>query len=753
MAFGPLLRRLRMAAGLSQEALAERARISTEAVGALERGSRKAPQRQTLALLIDALKVEGVDRERLELAAVRPSAPRRREAAPNLSGVASALRLPAPLTSFVGRELDLRALDDALSDARLVSLVGPGGVGKSRLALEAARSLGGRFDDGAVLVELAPIAVGASVIPAFASLLGVADAGDVPLLDRVARACGNARRLIVADNCEHVLDACAEVVFALLSACPNVRIIATSREPLRVSGEYVFRLGPLLPDSARELFVDRAKAAAPYRRFEPRDMNAAAEICSRVDGIPLAIELAASRTDMFDLETIHKRLRERFELLATAPRTTLPQHRTLRALVDWSHELLEPTEARAFRRLGQFAGGCRLDDAEHILAFDGVAQHEVWEVLARLHDKSLLEVDRADPPRFSMLQTIHDYARERLDDSNEREALATRYATHYLQLVIEAGPELRTVRQGEAIDRLAADVDNIRASLTLGGEDPGLRELGLRALCPLALYWMRTGGLSEGLTQIQSLLIDAREPSLGVASACVGAAFLEFNRGRFSEGSAYAARAYEAAVACGDEWLTLYSSNAVCAARSALGERPTAAAASTYERAKRFGDPWLISGAAFELGWEAMKRHDRPNAARHFSEALDLARATGDQFIVMTASKRLGETVSETDPALAARLLGEAIECAAPSVLAQAACIESLVEVALALRRADDAARLVAIACALRLNGGDQPKSELVEAVRRAMPSTDLSGQLRESANASLADASDVIRSFLDAVT
>ncbi len=482
MAFGPLLRRLRMAAGLSQEALAERARISTEAVGALERGSRKAPQRQTLALLIDALNVEGAERKRFELAAVRPSKPRRREAPPNLSGIVSALRLPAPLTSFVGREPDLRAIEAALSGARLVSIVGPGGVGKSRLALEVARRSGDRFDDGAVLVELAPVAIGASVLPAFASVLGVSDEGDMPLLNTVARACGDAQRLIVVDNCEHVLDACVEIVFAVLNACPNVRIIATTREPLRASGEHIFRLGPLPTDAALTLFVDRAKAVAHYRRFEPDDLQIAEEICRRIDGIPLAIELAASRTDMFDLETIHKRLRERFGLLSAASRTNLPQHRTLRALVDWSHDLLEPLEARAFRRLGLFAGGCRLDDAERILAFDGVASDLVWEVLARLHDKSLVEVDHTDPPRFSMLQTMHDYARERLDDSKEMAALATRYATHYLELAIAAGPVLRGARQDEAIERLSPEVDNIRASLTLSSTDPALRELGLRAL-------------------------------------------------------------------------------------------------------------------------------------------------------------------------------------------------------------------------------------------------------------------------------
>jgi predicted ATPase len=739
-----------MAAGLSQEALAERARISTEAVGSLERGSRRAPQRQTLALLIDALKVEGAERLGLEQAALRPSLPRRRETGPSVAGVASALRVPAPLTSFVGREDDLETLEAAMSDARLVSLVGPGGVGKSRLALEAARRCSDRFPEGVVLVELAPLAAGASVISAFATALGVADEGDVPPLARVVAACGQGRRLILADNCEHVLDACAEVVFALLNGCPNVRLMATSREPLRVTGEQILRLGPLAPDAALQLFVSRAKAVAPQLRFDPHELQLAAQICRRVDGIPLAIELAASRTDIFDLETILKRLGERFKLLAAGSRTTLPQHRTLRALVDWSHELLEPDEARVFRRLGMFAGGCRVDDAEHILAFEGITPDQVWELLARLHDKSLVDVDRTDPPRFSMLQTIHDYAKERLADSNETAELSARYATHYLELSVAADAPLRSALQGETIDRLSAEVDNIRAALALSGANPALRELGLAASGSLSHYWMRTGGLTEGLNLIESLTGNAREPSRGLASACAGGAFIEFNRRRFSAGGVYAERAYEAATACGDEWLTIYSANAICSARSALGGRPDAIAASTYERAKQIGDPWLIAGAAFQLGFVAINRGDRVSAARHFFEGLERARATGDQFIVMTSSLRLGQTLTESEPVRAAQLIVDAIGFLRPgAILARTSCIESLAAIALFLKRADDAARLAFLGAALRSTTGEQPNVPRMEAVRAAAPDVQPGGQ----ANASLADANDAIHSFLTALS
>ena len=753
-AFGTLLRRLRMAAGLSQEALAERARISTEAVGSLERGSRKAPQRQTLALLIDALNVKGADRAELEQAAIRPSLPRRRGSSLNVTGVVSTSRVPAPLTSFIGRELDLRDVQEVLSHARLVSVVGPGGVGKSRLALEAARRSGQQFDEGVVLVELAPIAAGASVISAFASALGVADEGHVRLRDRVAAACGDTRRLIVADNCEHVLDACSEVVFTLLNACPNVHFIATSREPLRVTGEHIVRLGPLSPDAALELFADRARAVAPRLQFDPGELHTAGEICRRVDGIPLAIELAASRTDTFDLETILTRLRERFKLLSAGSRTTLPQHRTLRALVDWSHELLEPDEASVFRRLGAFAGGCRLDDAEHVLGFDGVAPDVVWELLARLHDKSLIDVDRGDPPRFSMLQTIHDYAQERLADASESAQLEIRYATHYLDLAIDAGPALRSAAQGEAIDRLSAEVDNIRAALTLSNGNTALRERGLLASGSLALYWMRTGALTEASIRIEALTNDVREPTLGVAWACVGAAFIEFNRRRFTEGNAYAARAYEAAIACGDEWVTIYASLAVCWGRSNAGESHDAAVRDAYERAKRLGDPWLVTSAAFELGWSATARNDRAYAVRSFTEALDRARATGDAFMVCTCALQLGRALTETEPARAARLIGDAIECLTPgAILARSSCFEALVRIALKSGQWDHAARLVGIASALRLTAGGQPMTELVDAVRRAGSGTAIDDRLSEHGGASVSDASDAVHAFLTTIT
>lgn len=751
-AFGPLLRRLRMAAGLSQEALAERARISTEAVGALERGTRQAPQRQTLALLIEALKVEGPERERLELAAVRPAVPRRRQAGASLVGVVSAMRLPIPLTSFVGREVDLAVLRAALSEARLVSLVGPGGVGKSRLALEAARLSGEQFSEGVVLVELAPVATGASVVSAFASAIGVADEGSVRLLDRLTAVCGTGRRLILVDNCEHVLDDVATVVYALLRACPNVRVIATSREPLRVEGEHISRLGPLAGDAALALFMDRAKAVAPYLQFEAEARRLASQICRRVDGIPLAIELAASRTDVFDLATILKRLEERFKLLSARSRTMHPHHRTLRALVDWSYDLLDAEEVRVFRRLGIFAGGCRFDDAEKVLAFDGIQPEQVVDLLARLHDKSLVDIDRGEPPRASMLQTIHDYACERLTDANESARLEVEFAKHYLDLVRTAGPALRSAGQTGAIARLSADIDNIRAALSLSRRHDVLRESGLHALGALAQYWMRTGGLTEASERIGSMTLDIEQPSLGLAWACVGGAFVEFNLGRVEAGNVYAARAREAAAACGDEWLTTYSSSAVLWGRSEVGEDVYALAASSHERAQALGDAWLLSSTAYELAGAARAIRDEERAAKYFGEALERALATGDKWMVCASSLQLGRTLAGSEPARAVRLVADAIDCLLPEArLARANCIESLVEIALLLGRSDDAARLVGIASDLRTSVGGRPNGKLVERVRAARGDAAIDGTT--SAQTPLAEAHDAVRAFLAVAT
>ena len=721
--FGALLRRFRLAAGLSQEALAERARISTEAIGALERGARKVPQRQTLALLVAALDLGERERDQLAEAAVRPAVPRRRGELGGTAGVVSALRLPASLTTFVGRDADIADVESALRVARLISLVGTGGVGKSRLALEIGRRVGASFEDGVALVELAPVAEAPALLAAVAAALGIAEEGGVALIDRIAAEVGARSRLLIVDNCEHVREAAGAVCFAMLTRCERLRIVATSREPLRVAGERIVRIGPLPIAQARALFVDRATAVARFLQFPTDKQDVIDDICRRVDGIPLALELVASRTDLLDVETIRDRLRTRFASVFAGAQSDVPHHRTLRALVDWSHDLLDPAEKTAFRRLAVFAGGCRLDDAEDVLAFDGVARTDILDLLARLHDKSLVGVDRSDPPRFEMLQTIRDYAAEQLEAAGESRELEDRSARHFLALAVAVEPLLRSRQQGVAIERISLDIDNIRAALAASHRSAELRESGLRALGALSLYWIRTGALSEGAALIETLVASESEPSLGLAHACAGAAFVEFNRLYYPSAEAYAARAIAAAEAVGDEWTSVYTSLVDFAARSNRGETGhRAGILVSRERAERLGDRWLVGAVDFELGQLALTCGDYQEAAGHFRAVLEGVAETGDEFMVCAASLALGKAIIGDEPATAARYIVEAYDCLAPrAVLSRAACEDALAAIALELRNHCAAARLLGIARAHRRAGAGAASSPLADTVRRGL--------------------------------
>jgi len=733
---------------LSQEALAERAHISTEAVGALERGTRKAPQRQTLALLVEALDLGAVDREQLAAAAVRPATPRQRGHLGELAGVASALRLPAALTSFVGRERDVADVETALQAARLVTLVGPGGVGKSRLAIESGRHVAASFEVGVALVELAPIGDPAAVVPAIAEALRVSEEGAVPLLDRIEAAVGTASRLLIIDNCEHLVEEVSVTVLTLLSCCEHMRIIATSREPLHVTGERVIRIEPLPIAPAVELFVDRATSVSRFLRFPSDKLDVVSDICRRVDGIPLAIELVASRTNVLEVETIRDRLRERFTAVATKANPALPHHRTLQTLVDWSHDLLDPEEVVAFRRLAIFAGGCRLDDAESILAFDGIAGDDVLDLLARLHDKSLVGVDRGDPPRFEMLQTIRDYAAQRLGASGEIAALGRRYAAHYIDLVNGYEPSLRGYGQQAAIDRISAEVDNLRAALVLSKREPTIREDGLRALGALALFWIRTGALTEGSAFIEAHVDTLTEPSIGLARACVGGAFLEVNRRRYALARVYAARANEAAAAVGDEWTVVYSSLVDFATRTVhreLDHLPGILA--SYERAELLGDPWLVGSVAYELAQLAVVRGDRQAAERHFTEVINGTAVTGDMFMLCMASLNLGKLMASAEPSRAARLIIDAFELLAPSAMfSRASCEEALASVALVLHRPSDAARLLGIASVHRRAGGGGVPSPVADRLRGRIDEGLFVPEFHTGESTALDEADEVVR-------
>jgi len=346
--------------------------------------------------------------------------------------------LPAPTSDIVGREAHLSTVATLVEANRLVTLVGAGGIGKTRLAIEVARRLSSTFEDGVWIAELAPLSDSALVLSAVASALGLGDAS----AERLAGALGSKRLLLVLDNCEHVIEAAAALAEALLHADARLHVIATSREPLRAEGEWVYRVPPLdLPPEgpigldeapqygATKLFIERIRAADPAYRFDARAAAAAAVICRRLDGIPLAIELAASRATSLGVEILAARIDDRLSLLTEGRRTAPARHQTLRATLDWSYELLTEPERTLMRRLAVFIGDFTLDAAARVMAADEIAAQEVVKTLASLVAKSLVAADLGGPvSRYRLLETMRAYSLDRLIDSGEFEAVAGRHA-------------------------------------------------------------------------------------------------------------------------------------------------------------------------------------------------------------------------------------------------------------------------------------------------------------------------------------
>jgi predicted ATPase/DNA-binding CsgD family transcriptional regulator len=417
--------------------------------------------------------------------------------------------LPVSLTSFVGREPEIARVRDLLGGARLLTLTGPGGVGKTRLALEAARGALGAFPDGVWLAELAPLADPALVPKTVAAALGLPEQPRQPLLATIAEPLRPRQLLVVLDNCEHLVGACAELVETLLRLCPCMRVLATSREALGVVGELPWRLPPLGtpavddPDpgahAAVRLFVERARAVRPEFALDAQTAGAVAEVVRRLDGLPLAIELAAARTAAMSPAEIAARLADRFALLTSGPRTAPVRHRTLRAALDWSFDLLEPDERRLFRRLGVFAGGWLLEAAEEVCAGDGVERAAVLDLVAGLVARSLVAVrSEGNRTRYALQDTVRAYALARLAEAGETETVRRRHAAYYCDCVEAAEPGTRGPDQVAWFDRLEAEHDNVRAALAYCADRPAERDTAIRIVGALWRFWGMRGYATEG---------------------------------------------------------------------------------------------------------------------------------------------------------------------------------------------------------------------------------------------------------------
>ena len=376
----------------------------------------------------------------------RPAAPR--------------MTIPEPLTPLVGRDHELQELARCLAEHRLVTLVGPGGVGKTRLALEAGRSAAAALADGGCLVELAAVGDPAGVRSAISTSLALTDP------NRLADVIGDRQVLVLLDNCEHVIDAAAEVAEDLLRHCPGLRLLATSREGLRVGGEVIWPVPPLAPGDATRLFEARAQAAGARSEPSDEDRLVIAEICARLDGLPLAIELAAARTRAFPVQQLAARLHDRFRLLTGGARTALPRQQTLRAVVDWSYELLFDDEQRVFERLAVFPGGCDLATAEAVCAGADLPPEDLADLIQALIDKSLVlaVLDRGQL-RFTQLQTLAQYGREKLAERGEAAQVRDSMAAHFTRLCAQSASAYIGDGQGEWLRTMDQERDNLRAAL------------------------------------------------------------------------------------------------------------------------------------------------------------------------------------------------------------------------------------------------------------------------------------------------
>lgn len=547
--------------------------------------------------------------------------------------------LPEQFTSFVGRAREREEVRAALAGTRLLTLTGAGGSGKTRLALQVAADCGKVCPDGAWWVDLAPLSDRESVTGALAGVLGVRPLpGRTPLqaaVDRLARHCA----LVVLDNCEHVLAWAADLSEALMRGAPRVALLATSRERLGVPGESEWRVPPLSASDACGLFVERAAKVRSGFALNSDNTPLIARICREVDGLPLAIELAAPRVRMLSVEQIADRLSDRFRLLTGGPRGTVERQQTLRASVDWSYELLSEPERLVFRRLAVFIGGWSLEATQAVCAGDGVEESEVLDLLSALVDKSLVvvaqEADRA--ARYRLLETVRQYALELLERSGEEPALRDRQLDFFLALAERAAVELETPQNLEWLDRLDRDAANIDGAIRHATEISP--EAAIRLAVGVTMWWNMRGRLAAGQRALERALEAAgpEESSLR-ARGLWSRGHLASYRGDYEAAVASVRQALAVAQSIGDDSVmarALFTLTALGMPLDPRGTRP--AFRHAIELAGRTGDEWTLMSALTTLAWSYLMTEEFAEAELVFAEAAPAVERTGLEGVAWSA--------------------------------------------------------------------------------------------------------------------
>jgi non-specific serine/threonine protein kinase len=584
--------------------------------------------------------------------------------------------LPQQLTSFIGREKEMAEVKQLLCATRLLTLSGSGGCGKTRLAIHVAADLLESYPDGVWLVELAALSDSALVPQTVATVLGLREEPGKSLLQTLAQHLKSWHSLLVLDNAEHLLAACAQLADALLRHCPQVVVLVSSREPLGIGGEQTYRVPSLsAPDPKRDatpeglahyesarLFIERAQSQLPQFTVTDQNASALAAVCSRLDGIPLALELAAARMRLLSVEEVSQRLDHRFRLLTGGSRTALPRQQTLRSLIDWSYDLLSDSEKSHFRRLSVFAGGWTLELAEQVCVEEGVEDGDVLDLLTSLVDKSLASAEeRNAQTRYRMLETVREYASDRLRELGEEVLWQRRHLACFLALAEEAEPQLTGPEQRAWLNRLETEHDNLRSALAWSSSAGDATD-GLRLAGALWRFWEVHGYLGEGRTWLSGLLA----PGLGGpttlrANALHGTGVLAWHQGDYPAARALLEESLKLKRELEDHRGIASSLSTLGSVARYQGDYQTARALLEESLAirRRQCDRWGIAASLTNLGVVATDQGDYRAARALHQESLAHFRDLGDRRNIAASLTNLGDVAYHEGDYPIARALHE----------------------------------------------------------------------------------------------